>query len=70
MTISEKIKLLLGRRGMTITVLAREVGISRQYMTVKLKKNDFSVAELQQIATILNCTFNSTFTMNDTKETI
>ena len=70
MTISEKIKLLLGRRGMTITVLAREVGISRQYMTTKLKKNDFSVAELQRIATILNCTFNSTFTMNDTKETI
>lgn len=70
MTISEKIKLLLGRRGMTITVLAREVGISRQYMTTKLKKNDFSVAELQQIANILNCTFNSTFTMNDTKETI
>ena len=70
LTISEKIKLLLGRRGMTITVLAREVGISRQYMTTKLKKNDFSVAELQQIANILNCTFNSTFTMNDTKETI
>ena len=70
LTISEKIKLLLGRRGMTITVLARGVGISRQYMTTKLKKNDFSVAELQQIANILNCTFNSTFTMNDTKETI
>ena len=69
-TISEKIKLLLGRRGMTITALAREVGISRQYMTVKLKNNDFSVSELQRIASILNCTFDSIFTMNDTKETI
>lgn len=68
MTISEKIKLLLGRRGMTITALAREMGISRQYLTLKLKKNDFSVSDLQRIATILNCTFDTVFTMNDTKE--
>lgn len=68
MTISEKIKLLLGRRGMTITALAHEMGISRQYLTLKLKKNDFSVSDLQRIATILNCTFDTVFTMNDTKE--
>lgn len=68
MTISEKIKLLLGRRGMTITALAREMGISRQYLTLKLKKNDFSVSDLQRIATILNCTVDTIFTMNDTKE--
>ena len=67
MTISEKIKLLLGRRGMTITTLAHEMGISRQYMTTKLKKNSFSLSELQRVATILNCTFDYGFIMNDTK---
>lgn len=70
MTVTEKIKLLLGRRGMTITSLARELGISRQYLTIKLKNNDFSVTELQRVAVILDCTFDSVFTMNDTKEKI
>ena len=70
MTVTEKIKLLLGRRGMTITSLARELGISRQYLTIKLKNNDFAVTELQRVAVILDCTFDSVFTMNDTKEKI
>ena len=70
MTVSEKIRLLLRRRGMTIKALAGEMGISRQYMTIKLKNNDFSVSELQGIAAILNCSFDTTFTMNDTGEKI
>lgn len=55
---------------MTIKALAGEMGISRQYMTIKLKNNDFSVSELQGIAAILNCSFDTTFTMNDTGEKI
>ena len=70
MTVSEKIRLLPRRRGMTIKALAGEMGISRQYMTIKLKNNDFSVSELQGIAAILNCSFDTTFTMNDTGEKI
>lgn len=68
MTISEKIRLLLFRRGMTITTLAKRIGISRQYMTVKLRKNDFSVADLQKIAAVLNCELDIVFTMYDTEE--
>lgn len=68
MTISEKIRLLLGRRKKTITALAGEMGISRQYLTIKLRGNDFTVSELQAIAKILNCRFESDFIMNDTGE--
>lgn len=62
MTVSEKIKLLLGRRKMTITALAWKMGISRQYLTKKLKENAFSVDDLQQIAKHLNCGLEITFT--------
>ena len=68
MTVSEKIRLLLGRRKMTITALAGKLGISRQYLTIKLRGNDFTVSELQEIAAILNCKFESDFIMKDTGE--
>lgn len=70
MTISEKIRLLLRRRKITITALAGKMQISRQYLTIKLKNNDFTVSELQNIASVLDCSFNSVFTMNDTGEKI
>ncbi len=70
MTISEKLRLLMRRRGFTITALASALGISRQYLTTKLNKNDFSVTELEQIAKLLNCTFESVFVMNDTGEKV
>ena len=70
MTISEKIRLLIRRRGFTITRLAAEMGISRQYLTTKLNKNDFTVSELERIAAVLNCRFDSVFTMLDTGEKV
>ena len=70
MTISEKIRLLLRRRKITITALAGKMQISRQYLTIKQKNNDFTVSELQNIASVLDCSFNSVFTMNDTGEKI
>ena len=70
MTISEKLRLIMRRRGFTITALASAIGISRQYLTTKLKKNSFTVAELERIAGILNCTFDSGFIMNDTGEKV
>ena len=70
MTISEKLRLIMRRRGLTITALASAIGISRQYLTTKLKKNNFTVAELERIAGLLNCTFDSGFIMNDTGEKV
>ena len=55
MSISEKIRLLLRRRKMTITELAARLHLSRQSVTKKLKDNHFTVAELQNIAAVLGC---------------
>lgn len=70
MTVSEKIRLLLGRRKMTVTKLASSLGISRQYLTKKLRENDFTIGELINIAEILDCRFSTTFITNDTNEEI
>lgn len=62
LTVAEKIRLLLGRQGLTITKLAAAMGISRQYLTAKMKDNKFSVAELEKIASILGCDIDFIFT--------
>jgi len=70
LTISEKIKIVLGRRNMTVTELATKLGTSRQNITNKFARNNFSEKELQEIANALDCSFDASFTLNDTKETI
>lgn len=70
MTISEKIRLLARRRGLTVTALAGKIGMTRQNLSVKLKNDNFTIKELQEIAVVLNCSFDSAFVMNDTGERI
>lgn len=70
MTISEKVRLLLLRRKKTVTWLAGSLGMSRQNLTAKLRKNNFTVAELEVIAEALGCEFESGFLMLDTGEKI
>ena len=70
MTVSEKIRLLARRRGITITALAGKIKMTRQNLNMKLKNDNFTVKDLQEIAVALNCSFDSVFTMNDTGEKI
>lgn len=70
LTISEKIRLLARRRGLTVTALAGKIGMTRQNLSVKLKNDNFTLKELQEIAGVLNCSFDSGFTMLDTGEKI
>ncbi len=70
MTISEKIRLMLARRKQTVTALAKEMGVSRQYMTRKLKENNFTVFELKKIALWLEYDFDAVFISKDGKERI
>ncbi len=70
LTTSEKIKVLIGRRNMTISDLASTMGTSRQNLTNKLTRNNFSEKELKDIAQALNCSFNVSFILNDTGESI
>ena len=70
LTMGEKIKVILNRRNMTISDLAESLGQSRQNMTNKLTRDNFSEKELRNVAEKLNCQFDGVFKMNDTNETI
>ena len=70
LTIYEKIRIITKRRNMTLTDLANKMNISKQSLYQKLNKKSFSEIELQQIASILDCTFETVFIMNDTGEKI
>lgn len=70
LTMGEKVKIILNRRNMTLTQLAEILGQSRQNMSNKLSRDNFTEKELKAIAEALDCTFNATFTMNDTGEEV
>ena len=69
-TMREKIKIMLGRRNMTLAQLAEKTGQSRQNMSNKMSRDNFTEKELRTIAAALNCTYNAQFVTNDTHETI
>jgi transcriptional regulator with XRE-family HTH domain len=70
LTFGEKIKVIMGRRGVSITDLAKKTDQSPQNMSNKMNRDNFSEKELKEIAAALNCTFETVFKMNDTGEEI
>ena len=70
LSMGEKIKIILGRRNMTLGELADKTGQSRQNLSNKISRDKFSEKELQQIAEALDCSYFAGFTMNDTGENI
>jgi transcriptional regulator with XRE-family HTH domain len=70
LTFGEKIKIIMGRRGISITDLAKKTGQSPQNMSNKMSRDNFSEKELKEIASALDCTFETVFKMNDTGEEI
>ncbi len=70
LSMGEKIKIILNRRNMTLSQLAEKLGQSRQNISNKMSRDNFNEKELYLIADALNCSFNASFTMNDTGEEI
>ena len=68
LTTSEKIKLLITRKGLTITEFAPMINTTRQNLTNKLARDNFTEQDLIEIASALDCSFESFFTLNDTGE--
>lgn len=66
----EKIKIILKRRNMTLAQLAERTGQSRQNMSNKMSRDNFTEKDILEIATALDCTFIASFKMNDTGEEI
>lgn len=70
LTIGEKIKIILKRRDMTLGGLAEKTGQSRQNLSNKLSRDNFTEKEIAEIASALNCSYNIEFIMCDTGEKI
>ena len=70
LTMGEKIKIILNRRSMTLAQLAEKTGQSRQNLSNKLSRDNFTEIELYTIANALECTFEAGFIMNDTGEKV
>ena len=70
LTAGEKIKILLKRRGMTLGDLADETNQSRQNLSNKMTRDNFSEKEIKEIAEALNCEYEASFVMKDSGEKI
>lgn len=66
----EKIKIILKRKNMTIGELAEKTGQTRQNLSNKFSRDNFSEKEIREFAEILDCEFGFYFIMNDTEERI
>ena len=71
MSITQRIRILLIKQGnISEAELARRLKITPQKLSYKFKKNNFSVTELEEIAKVLDCTFESAFRINETGELV
>lgn len=70
LTTSEKIRIILKRRNMSVTTLAEKIDTTRQNLTNKLARDNFTETDLKDIAQALDCSFGSSFKFNDTGEEI
>jgi len=61
LTVSEKIRVLIGRKNMTITELASKLNMTPQNLHNKLKRDNFSEKEISEIANVLDCKYEINF---------
>ncbi|MBN4069625.1 MAG: transcriptional regulator [Alkaliphilus sp.] len=65
LSMSEKIRLILRRKNITIVELANRVGTTNQNLANKFKRDNFSIRELEEIAAALDCEFEGIFIEKD-----
>lgn len=61
LTMTEKIRLLLRRKKVTIVELSNRLGTTNQNLANKFKRDNFSMKELCEIAKALDCEFEGFF---------
>jgi DNA-binding Xre family transcriptional regulator len=63
MTISEQIKVLCVRNNISVSELARRIGTTPQNFNSKLKRESFTIADLEEIALRVDCSFERNFVL-------
>ena len=70
MTASEKIRILAKRKGKSMGDIADMTEQSRQNLSNKMKRDNFTIAEIIRIAAALDCSVSICFTDTKTGEQI
>lgn len=68
MTISEQIKILCVRCNMSEAELARRLGKSPQSFNAKMKRESFTIDDLNEIADVVGVEFKRSFILLDGEE--
>ncbi len=61
MSAGEKIKTIMGRQKISMGEMADKTGQSRQNLSNKMKRDDFSEGEIRKMAAVLGCTVDVRF---------
>lgn len=69
-TMAKKINILLIETGITKQELAKRLGTTPSNISGKLKRDNFSEAELQEIAKACGASYEGIFTITDTGKQI
>lgn len=67
-SISEQIKILCVMTNISMAELARRIGLSPQSMSARLKRESFSIRELEIIADAVGATFSRKFILYNGEE--
>lgn len=70
LSFAEKVKIIMNRRNLNMTSLAEVVGQSRQNLSNKFARNNFSEEDIRTISQALGCSVDIVLTMTDTGEKI
>ena len=70
LTTSEKIKVMLKRRGMTLKELSEKLGQKGSNLSNKLSRDNFPEKEIREIADALGCEYEAFFVMRDTGDKV
>lgn len=70
LSVSEKIRLMARRRGLTMTGLAGKTGQTVQNLNNKLRRQNFTMAQLVQMADALGCKVDIVFIDEDTGDKV
>ena len=65
MTISVQIKVLCVRSDISVAELARRIGTTPQNFNGKMKRESFTIAELEDIADAVNSSFERQFVLKN-----
>lgn len=65
MTISEQIKVLCVRSNISVSELARRIGTTPQNFNAKMKRESFSIVELEKVAQAVDSEFERYFVLKN-----